>query len=203
MEIKDIFSSRLRFMRLMRKISQTDFCEKIGVTRVALVYYEAGKRIPNIDVLKHIAQELNVSADFLIGNTEADKTSEMQDILYRIKAEDGKYKTYHLFLPATQQLSGIDFFRNLLHNTEMSEPFADCLAKYISYSGNDSNNNDDDQENLLLLKLQKSIVQLRNNYHKLNDADRIKTLSATLINNAVEEADNGAIPLNGEDFFKV
>lgn len=202
MEIKDIFSSRLRFMRLMRKISQTDFCEKIGVTRVALVYYEAGKRIPNIDVLKHIAQELHVSADFLIGNTEADKTSEMQDILYRIKAEDGKYKTYHLFLPATQQLSGVERLRNLLSDTEITEQFADNLIKYISYPNDSPNENDDDNLNLLLLKLQKSINTLRNNYLNLNNKNNRKILSTTSIDDTINETDNKPTPLSNKDSFQ-
>lgn len=56
----------LTSLRCKKGISQNELAEKIGITGSAISQYESGKRKPNIEVLKKIAQVLNCTVDDLI-----------------------------------------------------------------------------------------------------------------------------------------
>lgn len=53
-------------IRCRQGISQVDLAKAIGVTGSAVSQYESGKRKPNIDTLKKIAQVLDCTVDDLI-----------------------------------------------------------------------------------------------------------------------------------------
>lgn len=57
---------RLKELRLNKKISQKDIAEYLGITVAAYSLYERGKREPNLDMLKKIAEYFNVSIDYLM-----------------------------------------------------------------------------------------------------------------------------------------
>ena len=46
----------------------------LGISRASLEYYEKGKRKPDIEVLAKFADYFDVSADYLIGRTDARTT---------------------------------------------------------------------------------------------------------------------------------
>jgi transcriptional regulator with XRE-family HTH domain len=50
--------------------SQSDLAEKSNVSRVMIGKYERGEAIPSIDAAKKIADALNVSLDFLVGESK-------------------------------------------------------------------------------------------------------------------------------------
>lgn len=60
-----VFADRLK--ELMGTLSQEEFSKKIGINRTTLINYLFGKREPQILVLKQIAEECEVSADYLLG----------------------------------------------------------------------------------------------------------------------------------------
>lgn len=62
------FGARLRIMRKLLGLTQTDLAEKIGVTNQAVASYEKGRREPNFKNLIGLSRVLNVTADWLIGN---------------------------------------------------------------------------------------------------------------------------------------
>src|ERR1041385_849753 len=75
--------------------SQTDLAEKSGVSRVMIGKYERGEAIPSIDAAKKIADALEVSLDYLVGegiNSKLDKQAlkRLQDLEL---LEDDKKKT--------------------------------------------------------------------------------------------------------------
>ena len=72
MDMNQIFSARLSAIRKERNMSQEEFSKKTGVSRVGLIRYESGDRLPNIEILQRIAAALNISADYLIGNTDTE-----------------------------------------------------------------------------------------------------------------------------------
>lgn len=72
MDMNQIFSARLSAIRKERSMSQEEFSKKTGVSRVGLIRYESGDRLPNIEILQRIAAALNISADYLIGNTDTE-----------------------------------------------------------------------------------------------------------------------------------
>ena len=61
------FNENLKEARLKSGLSQKDLSENIGVAKSTYSLYESGKREPNVDTIKKIASELNVSADMLLG----------------------------------------------------------------------------------------------------------------------------------------
>ncbi len=60
-----------RFQSLRGTTPQRDFAEMIGISRATVSLYESGARIPDIEVLKQIADACDVSADWLLGLSEA------------------------------------------------------------------------------------------------------------------------------------
>ena len=61
-------TDRLKTLRGSK--SQAEFAKSLGLTQVAYGRYELGTREPSIDLLIHIAKELSVSIDWLVGLTE-------------------------------------------------------------------------------------------------------------------------------------
>lgn len=61
------FSFRLREARQHRKIGQTVLSERCGLSGKMIGKYERGERVPSIQTVKTICEELNISADWLLG----------------------------------------------------------------------------------------------------------------------------------------
>jgi transcriptional regulator with XRE-family HTH domain len=66
----DILGKRIRYLREKNNLSQKAFAEKIGITNAVLSRYELGERKPDPEMLKNIADCLDVSTDFLLGRTD-------------------------------------------------------------------------------------------------------------------------------------
>ena len=64
------FSDRLRVAMELRGYSTVDLAARIYTSQATISMYRCGKRLPNIEILRLIAKELQVSADFLLGLTE-------------------------------------------------------------------------------------------------------------------------------------
>jgi transcriptional regulator with XRE-family HTH domain len=64
-----IFSDRMTELMEKRNLTQKELSEKAGVTQSAMSYYSRGDRTPRSDVLSRIAEALNTSTDYLLGNT--------------------------------------------------------------------------------------------------------------------------------------
>ena len=82
-------------LRDKKGLSQTELADKSGVSRVMIGKYERGDAIPSIDAAKKIADALEVSLDYLVGegiNSKLDKHAlkRLQDLEL---LEDEKKKT--------------------------------------------------------------------------------------------------------------
>lgn len=64
------FSSRFRKLRGNK--TQAEFAEKVGISRPTVGYYENGTRFPDAITLRKIAENCNVSADWLLGLSDFD-----------------------------------------------------------------------------------------------------------------------------------
>jgi transcriptional regulator with XRE-family HTH domain len=64
-----VFSDRLTMLREERGMTQKDVAAEIGVSRTALLYYEHGVRVPDVNTLVMLAKFYRVTADYLIGLT--------------------------------------------------------------------------------------------------------------------------------------
>ena len=64
------FPERLATLRKERGLTQPALAERIGVHASQLRRYEAGTNQPTLDVLRHLATALSVSADLLLFDTD-------------------------------------------------------------------------------------------------------------------------------------
>ena len=64
------FSDRLKIAMQIRECSIDELAATSYLTRSAISGYRSGQRSPNLETLRLIAKNLDVSADFLIGLKE-------------------------------------------------------------------------------------------------------------------------------------
>lgn len=82
------FSERLKKLRKQAQLTQVDVAEKLGISQPAYASWEHGVKKPTQENLVKIAQVLNVSVDYLIGNSE-EKADELDSIelLFRMNSK--------------------------------------------------------------------------------------------------------------------
>lgn len=64
------FGERLRQIRKEMGETQDEFAARIGTSKQVLSRYESGQRIPKISLVESYAKALNVSVDFLMGESQ-------------------------------------------------------------------------------------------------------------------------------------
>lgn len=64
------FSTRIKELRLSRKMDQLSLANILGVTKQTISGWESGKFSPPLPKVAEISQKLNVSLNWLIGNDE-------------------------------------------------------------------------------------------------------------------------------------
>lgn len=64
------FGERLRQIREQQGLTQKQFAEKIGSTERGIRRYESGDREPAFRVIISILDNVDVSADYLLGRTD-------------------------------------------------------------------------------------------------------------------------------------
>jgi len=89
-----LFGERLALVRKNKKISQEEIAKLIGVHAPVIGRYERGEVKPSIEIAAKIAEALNVSLDYLVGNTDLllDKSilNRIMD-MQKLTAEDQKH----------------------------------------------------------------------------------------------------------------
>ena len=82
------FSERLKDIRKQAGLTQVGVAEKLGISQPAYASWERGVKKPTQDNLVKIAQTLNVSVDYLVGNSE-EKIDELDNIelLFRMSSK--------------------------------------------------------------------------------------------------------------------
>ena len=82
------FSERLKDLRKQAGLTQVGVAEKLGISQPAYASWERGVKKPTQDNLVKIAQTLNVSVDYLVGNSE-EKIDELDNIelLFRMNSK--------------------------------------------------------------------------------------------------------------------
>ena len=82
------FSECLIEIRKKANFSQVEVAEKLGISQPAYASWERGVKKPTQENLIKIAQVLNVSVDYLVGNSE-EKSDELENIelLFRMNSK--------------------------------------------------------------------------------------------------------------------
>lgn len=78
------FGKRIEQRRKEKNIKQYDLAKLIGLTQQTISSYEKGKNKPSIDILRRLAEELDVSSDYLLYGNVVNKglTEEQKEVLY-------------------------------------------------------------------------------------------------------------------------
>ena len=82
------FAERLKTLRKQVKLTQAQIAEKLNISQQAYASWERGVKKPTQENLVKIAQVLNVSIDYLVGNSE-EKSDELDNIelLFRMNSK--------------------------------------------------------------------------------------------------------------------
>ena len=82
------FSERLKELRKQADLTQVELAGKLGIVQSSYADWERGKKKPTQENLVKIAQVLNVSVDYLVGNSE-EKAAELDniEILFRMNSK--------------------------------------------------------------------------------------------------------------------
>ena len=82
------FAERLKTLRKQVKLTQAQIAEKLNISQQAYDSWERGVKKPTQENLVKIAQILNVSVDYLVGNSE-EKSDELDNIelLFRMNSK--------------------------------------------------------------------------------------------------------------------
>lgn len=83
------FGKKLRECREAKKLSQSELAKKINAHHSIIGRYERDEVKPTIDVVKKLADILNVTAGFLLGESENDNLFKDPDMLDRFKDISG------------------------------------------------------------------------------------------------------------------
>lgn len=84
------FSERLKDLRKQAGLTQVDVAEKLGISQPAYASWERGVKKPTQENLVKISQVLNVSIDYLVGNSdEGVKEDELDNVelLFRMNSK--------------------------------------------------------------------------------------------------------------------
>lgn len=110
MTTREIFPERLLTLRKKQSLTQQQVANELQISRVSLGLYESGQRLPDIEVLAKIAKYYNVSADYLLGRSEA-KTldTKVQDICEYTGLTEENVEKLHIKKTNEKNLSFITF----------------------------------------------------------------------------------------------
>jgi len=96
------FGKRISILRKELKLSQTDLANQLNTSVSVVSRYELDKMTPSVDTAKKLAQLLNTSVGYLLGENDNAELFKNPDMLNRFKdisefnEEDKKYILYTL-----------------------------------------------------------------------------------------------------------
>lgn len=93
------FSERLKNLRKQAHLTQVDVAEKLGISQPAYASWERGTKKPTQDNLVKIAQILNTSVDYLVGNSDEKIEDELDNVefLFRMNSKGLTEKEKEIF----------------------------------------------------------------------------------------------------------
>lgn len=95
------FGDRLRSIRKEKGLSQDEFAALLGTSKQVLSRYETGQRIPKITQVQQYAKRLNVSADYLMGDSP-------EEAAFNSVCRTAQKPFYEIFIDVTCDQMGLD-----------------------------------------------------------------------------------------------
>ncbi len=91
------FGERLRRIRKEMGETQDEFAARIGTSKQVLSRYESGQRIPKISLVESYAKSLNVSVDYLMGESQ-------QEAAFESVCTQSNKPFYKIFIDITAEM---------------------------------------------------------------------------------------------------
>lgn len=74
-----MFANRIKELRTERGMTQIDFAKQFMISSGTIAMWETGKRTPDLDTMKKIAEYFNVTMDYLTGKSKYRNYKEIKD----------------------------------------------------------------------------------------------------------------------------
>lgn len=123
MEFNEILQIRLRSKRKEKKLSQEELAKRVNTTKATISNYENGYSTPPNEMLIKLANELDVTTDWLLGRTEAIQVTnanikpidlnELMDIIRHIEEAD-EFRVLGQKVDNKKKQIALDFFKEIL-----------------------------------------------------------------------------------------
>lgn len=130
-------NEKLEYLLARKRVSKTEFAQSVGITYRAFFYYLTGERKPRKDILRRIADNLDVTAEFL-----ADDNAELE-----LTADERFIKT--LLDSGKSSAGAIKFFeesKGLFAGNSISDEDKEFLIKCLNEIYLDSRKNSGNNE---------------------------------------------------------
>lgn len=92
-----MFGERLRMLRIEKGLYQKHIAQAMNITTSAYGFYEQGKRTPDAESLKRLADFFDVSVDYLLDRTTIKEP--ISKYLYNTQKESSDSKSIYKELP--------------------------------------------------------------------------------------------------------
>jgi transcriptional regulator with XRE-family HTH domain len=79
----DDFDERLKTIRALRGLTQSELGEKSGLPTSSIAQFETKARKPSFETLRKLSKALEISTDYLLGNVDEPKVPEAGNVLFR------------------------------------------------------------------------------------------------------------------------
>lgn len=123
------FNDRLKMAREDKELSQIDLATQIGVAKNTYSQYESGDRKPNYEILKKLADVLEVSIDYLLEKSDSKLTVEQLE-KWEAKYNNDKQLNEEIeFLESTSKLRSVA----RLEKSKISDEEDKQIAQFIDF----------------------------------------------------------------------
>lgn len=79
-----MFADKLKELRAINGLTQAEFAHEFSISNGTIAMWETGKRTPDIETIKRIANYFNVSVDYLVDNDEERHSVSEKDIKFAL-----------------------------------------------------------------------------------------------------------------------
>lgn len=139
-----MLGKRIKYYRLKNKMTKKSLAEAVGITPMAITYYENNERKPNMDTLKLLAKALNIRVTDFLANQASElcfshgkfrkgsklSCSEQDFIIESVEEYFGRFFQVISFLGGTQILESPPRINTIPWNNDIDEAAA-SLRRYL------------------------------------------------------------------------
>ena len=110
-----MLGARIAALRREAGLSQTELAGRLGISASAIGMYEQGRREPAVQMLVRLAEEFNVTVDYLLTGKDPRQMQELEQMLHSRIAEADLRLSQRKDRPFSRDELAVIFAAMLLH----------------------------------------------------------------------------------------